>query len=287
MRRALRTALLLLGSLAVGCGGRVELDGVPGSGVGGGPAGSSSTTSDPGAGGFAPHPECAAADGTRICGGASCPWLEPPECLGYGCTPALTRDALEASDGGVCWADLPSAAAELCYGCREGELCIHRTPDQLVCVPKEVCEALWDLGVRDVCRYTDKTPYDHQPIPSAPSAECPGGMKWPICGGGCPPCGDGRCVGRSPTHIFGVCAWFEHWTGTTDDVVASCSPDAATERERSCQLDWACAVFETLDINPIARRYGTCSSIDACLHAAKYLPGGVSCFDSAGKKLTP
>jgi hypothetical protein len=284
MHRALRLVLLLHSLLTPCCGGRVELDGVPGSGVGGGAGGASSTTEDPGAGGFAPHPECAAADGTRICGGSNCPWLEPPECLGYGCAPAISHNTLKPSDGGVCWADLPDAAAELCYGCREGELCIHRTPDQLVCVPREVCEALWDLGVRDVCRYADKTPYDHQPIPSAPSNACPGGQDTMICGGGCGSCGfSTRCIGRSPSHPYGLCAGFESKT----DTLLSCSPDAATMHKRSCQPDWACAIFDTSGSGPIARRYGICNSIDACLDAAKHLPGGVSCYDSAGKKLTP
>lgn len=287
MRRAL-SALALLALALAGCGGRVEVDGAPGSGVGGGAAGGASSGGADGAGGFAPHPECAAAEGTRICGGASCPWLEPPDCLGYGCTPALTRDALAPSDGGVCWADLPGAGAELCYGCPEGQLCIHRTAEQLVCVPAGVCEALWDLGVRDVCRYTDKSPYDHQPIPSAGS-ECPGDAGYPLCGGGCPSCGDGRCNGRSPSRPFGICA---RPSDPGDNQVSSpirfCSPDGKTPNERACWAhDWACAVFDPSGLDPIARRYGTCLGIESCLRVAKHLPGGLSCFDSEGKRLTP
>jgi hypothetical protein len=58
-------------------------------------------------------------------------------------------------------------------------------------------------------------------------------------------------------------------------------------RERSCQPDWACAIFDASGSGPIARRYGICKAVDACLDAAKHLPGGGSCYDSAGKKLTP
>jgi hypothetical protein len=289
----MKSTLLLVWAIMIGCGGRVELDGPPGSGMGGAGASASTTTSnDTGSsGGFAPHPECAASDGTRICGGEACPWLEPPECVGYGCASALSRDSLEASNGGVCWADLPSAGAELCYGCPEGDACIHRTAEQLICGSIGVCEALWDLGVTDVCRYADKTPYDHQPIPNPPSAECPGGDVGALCGGGCSPCNPSqRCVGRSPTHPFGLCAS----KGSDDDpanYVRRCSPDETGEDSPCINIQWspevACAVFEGTGAPKLARRYGLCLSKDDCLHAAAHLPGGVVCYNDKGKKLAP
>jgi hypothetical protein len=292
MRRALVARRAWVGgavvALAVGCGGRVELDGAPGLAGGGGAQATNSSSSQHGTGGFTPHEPCTAADGTRVCGGdASCPWLGAPECLGYGCTSALDRDSLEASAAGVCWADLPTTGIELCYGCREGDLCLHRTAEQLICVPAAVCEALWDLGVTDVCRYSDKTPYDHQPLPSL-SGDCPGGSKeGTICGGSCPPCHtEDRCSGRSPTHPYGVCAGLEVH-GDPNQPVYRCSPDGKDTTERVCQDDWACMVYDQPTSTPLARRYGICKGMERCLHAAKYLPGGVSCYDAAGKKITP
>ncbi len=41
------------------------------------------------------------------------------------------------------------AGAGITYGCREGELCLHRTAEQLICVPAAVCEALWDQVLQE------------------------------------------------------------------------------------------------------------------------------------------
>lgn len=173
-------AMWLLG----GCGGRTDLP--------------SNDASDPhdGAG-----VTCEAA-GVRLCGGA-CPSLEPPECPGYGCTPALDRTTLDPTAGGVCWYDLPEHTTRACAACEDGEACAYRGPEDLVCVPRAVCSALWALGDTKACRYADKSAYtnDATPVPDF----CPPGGDGLVCGGTCA-CKE-HCIGRSPLHPFGICTW--------------------------------------------------------------------------------
>jgi hypothetical protein len=178
---------------------------------------------------------------------------------------------------------LADGALHTCSSCDDGEVCIQRDADQLVCVSPHVCEALWDIGVRGVCRYADKRTYDHQPLPLAPGG-CPGAAnKHVICGGGCGLCGVGdRCVGRSPDHPFGICtnssapslAEFAPCSITEAGMAEWCDPFHAQDRS------WACAVFRVPDADrKAALRYGTCVYRDSCRLAAAALPGGVSCFD--------
>ena len=238
---------------------------------------------------FAPHPECATADGVRLCGGsAPCPEIPAPTCPGFGCTHALDVAAAMAS-GGVCWSDLPDDGRYSCATCDDGDVCIQRGPDALVCVSPHVCEALWDIGVRDVCRYADKSRYDHRPIPQAMNP-CPTDpRKHSACGGACGSCKQGtRCVGRSPDHPFGLC--------TTDNVQTSaeygpCSivnGAAATwcQPPGGAQSGWVCAVFHVADPDrDAALRYGLCMFHDECLSTAAAFPGGLECYDVAGKQI--
>jgi len=299
-----RTIGLLATFSIFACGSDVVFE--PGGGLqsgsgddtsGGGAEPSSSAT---GAGGFAPHEPCASSEGVRLCGGAAdCEWLVPPECLGFGCTVALDGTSFDPGGAGVCWADLPDAAGRQCSACDDGDVCIQRTTDQLVCAPPGVCDALWDLGATAVCRYADKSAYDHQPLP-APSSPCPGGPQkaWPeglpfMCGGDCGPCDDyfQRCTGRSPIHPFGICVNVED-AFSDPETVRTCSLSLDGTVLENCDTfgyeDTLCAVF---DVPPndvsAARKYGVCLRGEACSQAAQSLPGGIHCYDGDGKQVAP
>jgi hypothetical protein len=227
----------------------------------------------------------------RLCGGdEDCPALEPPECPGFGCTPARDVVDFEPSDAGVCWADVKDAAAQQCHGCPDGQVCLQRSEDQLVCVEPGVCEALWDLGARDVCRYADKTRYDGRPL-AAPNL-CPG---WPACGPNCPPCYDAyraRCVGRSPNHPWGLCAVVHEGVGHGQEDVPACAlaPDGSVliGCAQSGLGDAFCTVFDVPQEDvPAARRFGLCLFEGQCVAAAQLLPNWVRCYNDRGRQIAP
>jgi hypothetical protein len=183
---------------------------------------------------------------------------------------------------GVCWSDVPQAAAEQCVACADGEVCIQRDDKQLVCVSAGVCAALWDLGVTDVCRYADKSRYDHMALP-APTGPCPAPGANVVCGGACGPCLAGRCTGRSPRHPFGICqemylpgpAQFETCTIENGVVTTPCAHSADI-----------CGVFDVgPDDLPASKRYGLCLAQGVCLPRAAALPGGYLCFDASGHQI--
>jgi hypothetical protein len=258
---------------------------VPGSSGGADAAGSSGSTGSASSGSVLE--ECKAADGTRVCGGPddACRWLEAPECPGYGCTPVMDRSTMQPTNVGVCWADLPDKAADLCFACLEGELCAQRTPDQLVCVSQAACDAVWELGATSACRYSDKTDYTHEPIPQP--GFCPAGGEGKICGGTCGACedygaGKARCVGRSPLHPFGLCA-LDYLDG-----FPGCWLDEGGKLGQGCGPNDLCAVFDVAaGDQPIANRYGTCVLAKYCEFAGDNLPGGVRCFDASGQQVAP
>jgi hypothetical protein len=286
VREAL-TGWLVLAALA-GCGARVVVDAATGGGPGGAGAGDASASSTASAGGFSPHPECAAADGVRLCGGpqGQCPPLAAPECPGFGCTPAIDIASLTVSATGVCWADAPLGAAAACTACLDGQVCAQRYDDQLVCVPPEVCEALWDLGASSVCRYADKSAYDHQKLPS-PEGPCPAEAPSTLCGGACGAClASERCTGRSPGHPFGICVQING--NANPSPFWECSMDEGGKILTPCPfVKPICGVFDAAagDL-AAARRYGLCfDDADRCLGLAKTLPGGYLCFDEKGQAL--
>lgn len=273
--RTLRSAGPIAFCAAVACGARTDFyDGTRSGGIAS----------------FAPHPACATADGVRLCGGdTGCPEIAAPTCAGFGCTHAFDVNQLTLAAGGVCWSDLPDDGRDSCATCADGQVCVERGPDSLVCVSPHVCEALWDIGVRDVCRYADKSRYDHRSIPDVSSA-CPvDSNSYRVCGGACATCKPRtRCVGRSPDHPFGIC---------TTDVVettaefAPCSivNGAVTSWCQSpggAQSDWACAAFSAPQADRAAAlRYGLCMLRHECLTVASALPGGLECYDVAGKRI--
>lgn len=266
-------------STLVACGARTDLvapDETDGGGIeaeaGDGPDGRDHE------GGFL---ACRSADGIRFCGGtpATCPWLPSPECPGYGCVPAHDRDDLQtAAAGGVCWADSTDKGNTPCWDCADGDVCIQRDADHLVCTSFEVCQALWELGVRNVCRYADKRPFDGRALPGQ-SGACPGPRG--ICGAGCYDCGfNAPCTGRSPDHPYGVCA------GVGPG--GPCVLRVDGSYEVGCYDKYACAVFDVPSADEaVARAYGVCMTPDDCVSAAAHLPGGLRCYDHSGHQTAP
>jgi len=225
---------------------------------------------------------CNTSGGVRLCGGPQCPALPAPQCPGEGCTTTMT--SADASSGiGVCWADLADHGQSLCFACADGDACVYRHADELICVPVAVCERLFALGATNVCRYADKTRYDNRPLPASP-AGCPGGLEGQhiLCGGGCgDDCFGEPCVGRSPTHPYGICA-------SADPVnlgsVSTCSVTSqGLVRPCPANTDDACAIFDTETADQSeARRYGLCLGRAVCQRAAAVLPGGSHVCSRAG-----
>jgi len=284
MRAALIAAVI---PLLTSCGGRTALVFVDNGGAGGAPSSSSASTGgDGGSGGVVQHPPCVSADGIRLCGGSDeCPWLSAPECPGYGCTSTIELYSSAESKAGVCWADLIDNGSNPCIACKDGEACVYRAPDRLICVSLEVCEALWDMGETNVCRYADKRAYDHQPLP-APTGPCPTSWYLTLCGGECGDC-DGMiatCTGRSAGRPFGLCI-----PKTSNGQHATCELNADGQIIQWCQstpFAAVCAVFDVPDADVAeARHYGVCMERNLCTAAAASMPGGLHCYDETGKQL--
>ena len=212
---------------------------------------------------------CETPEGVRICGGVNnCPWLEPPSCRGHGCT-ETGADA----DAGVCWTDLPDVGNRLCSACNDGEVCVFRGANELICVAEDVCQTLWDAGDTVGCRYADKSTYTNATLPS-PLGPCPGDLSGQLilCGGACGGCPGTPCVGRSPGRPFGVCAWQE--SGASQGAISTCSvPPGAYDCTDHTQ---ACAVFAVQATNEsLAMMYGICMPASDCAKAAQFMPGGL------------
>jgi hypothetical protein len=197
----------------------------------------------------------------------------------------MDRATMAPLDAGVCWADLRDKAADLCFACLDGELCAQRSADQLVCISREACDALWELGATTACRYADKGAYTREPIPDFDG--CPTGGQGKVCGGTCGPCedygsGQARCVGRSPRHPYGVCA-LDYLDG-----FPGCWLDDSGKLGQPCGPNDHCAIFDVAaEDQPVADRYGTCVLEKYCEFAAHNLPGGVRCFDENGNQVAP
>jgi hypothetical protein len=212
---------------------------------------------------------CETPEGVRICGGKShCPWLRPPECPGEGCTPTGA-----GANAGVCWSDLSDKGDRRCAACNDGEVCAFRQSGELVCVPPDLCELLWDAGDLTGCRYADKSDYTNALLPT-PSGPCPGALDGTLCGGDCGPCpGDRICVGRSPGRPFGVCALTE--VGSSTPATCSAAPPYAT-----CNVAGpaSCAVFHVPARDQSqAEQYALCMYVSECRQASTVIPGGLAC----------
>jgi hypothetical protein len=224
----------------IACGARTNVDG-----------------NSAGDGSHAPHDTCRSTDGIRICGG-ECPPISAPTCPGYGCTPAFDFEAARSSEYGVCWSDRADESARPCGACREGEVCIQRAANELVCTSRAVCDALAEIGAAHVCRYTDLSPYDGRQL-AVQSGSCPG-QQFVVCGGVCGGCTSGVCTGRSPLHAFGLC----NRQAITMTVPLTCA-----------QCGGTCAAFEGPGVpQTLGYAYGICMLIQDCLAVAKIVRVG-------------
>ncbi len=259
----------LLATVIVACGARTGLGGGDGNG---GVA-------------WLPHPLCESASGVRLCGGSPpCPEIPAPECRGYACEHGADVVTSAPASGGACLSDTPGDASSLCHACPDGDACLLRPTGDLVCVPADVCHALWDIGVRDVCRYADKSAYDDRPL--AEGGKCPWSlgdpMRWALCGGGCGACQEPTwsCTGRSATRGWGICQ-----TSTFKPTIPSCSLTPSGSVVRWCDTQfpdgWACGVYRNAPTDVAASRlYGTCLGPALCVRLRGIL--GLDCYDASG-----
>ena len=230
---------------------------------------------------------CVSSEGVRICGGnAGCPWLDTTECPG-GCTPPLDHDGTPQSAVGVCWTDAADKGAVSCAVCNDGEGCLQRTSDQLVCVPIGVCASLWSDGATTLCRYADKSSYDDRLLPPEPSS-CPSNDSHAqiFCGGACGGCplGDAdRCIGRSPDHPVGICV---DLFGAGDPENPSDIPTCSVSQNIGCPAEDAtavCGVFAVARTDQIAAETdGVCIEAQECQAMEAALPGGFTCIQVGG-----
>lgn len=284
----MRVAPLVLLALATACG-RTVLDSDDASGDSVGDAGFE-TGADGG-----PLSLCEP-DGIRICG-ASCPELATPDsgdiaadaagyCPGVGCLSSEDIQSDAAAAAGVCWADMKSIAQFPCGACNDGEVCLEQATTGLVCVPEDVCRALWDLGVRDVCRYADFHPYDGRPLPTPTSSCPPAPAGFEVCGATCDACDQGeRCVGRSPDHPFGICRDEFSATGTAPTDFKRCWDTLGHLAPTS---GYGCAAFATsVGDESLAKEWAVILRTADCLAIAPTFPGGLRCYDPSGQLLNP
>jgi hypothetical protein len=226
--------------------------------------------------------------GVRICApAAGCPAIPGSSCPGTGCVDVDTVDG-GSTDDGVCWTDLADLGDVSCAACDDGQSCIRRA-GVFRCVPDDVCNAFWAIGIEDVCVYADKHVYNGSALPAAPTT-CPvAAGRGALCGGACGAClGDEaqRCIGRSPDHPVGVCAWLPAVSDPHDpSTIPTCSITGGSY-DSACPAAPAglvCGVFSAaaaLDV-ALAKQYGLCMPIAMCQTIAANLPGGFGCYDAA------
>lgn len=251
-------ASCLVGSGIVCCGGRTELFVDDSSRVDGKDAAADADLTGDGS-----HNRCVV-DGVRLCG-PGCPPVGTPDC----CTAVHDRSSGSALNAGLCWLDLPDVGQRECAACQDGEVCVHRSKDSLVCVPRALCDALTDLGAQQACRYADKTPFDGRPLAKPPTI-CPYlvAYHW-LCGGGCGDCLKGICTGRSADRAWGICMYPTSVDLHTPDNVEVCS-----SRSNCTQSSSACVVYTLSSAadQTVADQYGFCTDFKRCLSVNGYSP---------------
>lgn len=282
MYALVRVGVILSASSALACGARSDIDG---NDLGG-------QSSDAGAGDsaqFADHSLCVSASGTRLCGGdPPCPEIPAHVCPGYGCQHSADIDSGAAARGGICLSDLPDQGRFPCFACNDGEACLTRPNGDLVCVPIDVCHALWDIGVRDVCRYADKTVYDDRPLDSS-DPPCPDKTVGSfLCGGKCGGCGlsfpNARCSGRSATRRFGFCKGEEN---ASVDAIRTCDAPRLTGPTVWCDpqypATWVCGIYKNGSaVDDVSRKYAaSCLGEAECKKLRPLM--GIECFNRFGQ----
>jgi len=257
LRTLLCAGFCWVGMGVVCCGGRTELFADNSASVG------SSTDASIDAVHDGTYNRCVV-DGVRLCG-PGCPPVGTPDC----CTAVHDRSSGAALDAGICWLDLPDKGQRECAACQDGEVCVHRSKDSLVCVPRDLCDALTNLGAQDACRFADKTPFDGRPL-ARPPTDCPYlvGYHW-LCGGGCGDCPKGICTGRSADRAWGICMYPTGLGRQTPDNVQVCSSRASCTQSNS-----ACIVYmlPSAADQSVANQYGFCADFKRCLSVNGYSP---------------
>lgn len=267
MQRALAVAIAALAGVLVvpACSGRV----ITQQGGTGGAAGAAGSAGETGS--------CVTPSGVRLCG-AGCGWLDAPDCPGLGCARGEDIMTGKAVDAGVCLPDIGGDITGQCWDCPDGDACFDQNGVGLVCVPLEVCRELWLLGVKNVCRYADKSAYDGRPL-ADPGSKCPDPNE--MCGGhcGCAFPGLRSCTGRSADRRLGICV-------STDLGYVRCQ--VSPGKSNDCPAlggRTVCGVFENAGDQSAALAYGACLYPDSCRYLRAHLPGGFLCYDRNGKLL--
>ncbi|MEZ4220759.1 MAG: hypothetical protein R3B13_07490 [Polyangiaceae bacterium] len=274
---ALLGVLVLLTACFASCGGRSTSDNAAGNAGTGGTGGSAGIGGSAGVGATG-GTSCKTSAGVRLCGGdANCAWVAGDECPGGGCARPFDHDLGGDSVAGICYSDLGDKGSRACLECEDGEVCLERYENDLVCVPEEVCAKLWKLGARGVCRYSDLSAYDGRPLPRLSTCPHADPKTWTLlCGGACPTCKSDfptPCSGRSPDHPQGFCSYDWKWCALSE-----------SGYDQPCDKELNCGVFHvgSKDAN-VAKQYGRCLAQDDCALMAQELPGGFDCYDADGK----
>lgn len=266
MQRAIAVVIALAAGVLVvpACSGHV----ITQQGGSGGTAGAAGTGGQTGS--------CVTPSGVRICG-AGCGWLNAPECPGLGCARAADITTGKAVNAGVCLPDIGGDITQQCWDCPDGDACYDQQGVGLVCVPLEVCRELWLLGVKNVCRYADKSAYDGRSL-ATPGSQCPSSLY--LCGG---PCGCGppqTCTGRSADRKYGACL------ASDSTAFVRCEVDSGKSNTCDPVAISTCGVFKDAPADQaVARSYGVCMDSVDCLYLRAHLPGGFLCYDTHGNPL--
>jgi hypothetical protein len=135
-------------------------------------------------------------------------------------------------------------------------------PDVWFCAPYDVgvLFAMNGAGTPDRLRYADFGLWTGDTLPEP--ATCPTFSGFQICGGHCGGCDEGVCIGRSPLHPYGFCAY---------DTGSGC-PATACASDQSCFHYIVQAAAQDL-----ADQEGLCLPKALCEALAADYPGGANC----------
>lgn len=249
--------------LAAACGGRTSEPGSAQLEAGDGDHDGSAQNE----GGVAPSEAsastCVAASGYALCGG-------PNDCF----------PVADQGKGSACWScdpyygyDMVLCANAVIPGgpqaglASDGEVYVEAiAPGAWETVPFDVGELFAANGAGDRVRYADWSAWTGAPLPD-PTA-CPQFGSFSTCGGACLPCPvELTCTGRSPLHMYGLCA---------DASSNQSFCDAA--QGWSCPQGDACMVFEvSSEDQSYADAAGICFPTSVCQSIASQYPGGAYC----------
>lgn len=266
--RSLSATALVLTSVAIACGGQIELP-KSDSGLDGGLDSGFAFEGGIDAG---PWTQCSSPQGYTICRGpANCPEqccddLRPPSetgnAVGVCLNHAITQ--FDQANGGRYGS---------CQGCRGICVAWRSGAPVFFCAPYELGVLFAQAGAADRVRYADLGLWRNQPIPTTASV-CPAPTSGiTFCGPGCGDCTKPNevCAGRSPLHPTGFCTNL-----TRMPLVCGTAP-----QDNKCGAGDACFTFTVEPAaQAIADKYGYCMTVGECSALAGNLPGGGKCAPS-------